>query len=50
MDGDYEDEQIEYVPKENNPTNIEDTPSDAIGSSNTVASTATRKKKTTSVV
>ena len=41
MDGDYEDEQIEYVPEENNPTNVQDTHIDATGSGNTVASTAT---------
>ena len=34
MDGDYEDEQIEHVPEENNPTNVQDTPIDAIGSGN----------------
>ena len=50
MDGDYEDEQIEHVPEFNIPPNVQDTPIDATGSGNTVASTATRKKKTTSVV
>ena len=45
MNGDYEDKQIEHVPEEDNPTNIQDTPIDATGSGNTVASTATQKKK-----
>ena len=50
MSGDFEDEQIEHVPDFNIPPNVQDTPIDATGSGNTVASTATRKKKTTSVV
>ena len=45
MSGDFEDEQIEHVPEFNIPPNVQDTPTDATGSGNTVASTATRKKK-----